>query len=262
VSYQYILFDVKDGVGTLTLNFQKGLNALMPDLLAEVAFVLETVRKDKSILVLVITGSGKCFSAGGNIQRMKMKLNEEEPPPAARDRIKKFQDIVLSMRNLEQPIIGSINGPAVGAGCSLALACDLRIASEKAKFGLPHVKLGITTDGGAMYFLPYLVGTARALELLLSGDLIKAEEAERIGLVNRVVPHEELQMATTKWATQISKVAPYAMRIIKNTVYKSLEMDLATELELEAFALPVCLKTDDHKEGVTAFIEKRKPKFT
>jgi 2-(1,2-epoxy-1,2-dihydrophenyl)acetyl-CoA isomerase len=259
MQYNNILFDVSQKVGTLTLNDPDRFNALNQDMLAEVAHVVESIRRNTDIRVLVVTGSGKAFSAGGDIRRMEKRF--DEPPPMARNRIRNFQSLILSLRELQQPVIASINGPAVGAGCSLALACDLRIASQNAKFGLPYAKLGITTDGGGAHLLTRLVGTARALELLFSGEIIDADRAERIGLVNRVVPHQGLSQASGEWAHRLSGGPPYAMGVTKSIVYKSFDIDLGTELDLEAYAVPVCLQSEDHREGVKAFIDKREPKF-
>jgi enoyl-CoA hydratase/carnithine racemase len=260
MAYQNIRFKVVGDVGILTLHDPERLNALNQDMLNEIHQVLGEIRSQSPIRALVLTGAGRAFSAGGDIRLMERRF--EESPPAARNRIRNFHSVILSFRNLDIPVIGSINGAAIGAGCSLALACDLRIASVKAKFGIPHAKLGIPPDGGGTHLLTRLVGTARALELLLSGDTIDAERAKEIGLVNRLVAQEELEKASTEWATQLSKGPPYAMQIIKSTVYKCFEMSLATELDVEALAVPVCLSSEDHREGVKAFLEKRSPHFT
>lgn len=260
MEYRNILFSVSGKVGIVTLNDPEHYNALNQDMLAEIAHAVEEVRRDSNIRVLVVTGSGKAFSSGGDIRRMEKRF--DEPPLMARNRIRNFQSLILSLRNLQEPVVASLNGPAVGAGCSLALACDLRIASQKAKLGLPYVKLGLTTDGGGAHLLTRLVGTARALELLLSGEIIDAKRAEQIGLVNRVVSDEGLSEASMEWAQRLSEGPPYAMGITKSIVYKSFEIDLGTELELEAFAVPVCLQSEDHREGVKAFIDKRDPEFS
>lgn len=259
MGFQQIQMVTEEGVGVLTLNDPDRLNALNQDMLAEIHHVLGEVRTKDEVKVLVITGAGRAFSAGGDIRRMAQRF--DEPPPQARERIRNFHAAILSIRDLEKPVIASVNGPAVGAGCSLALACDIRMASEKARFGLTHVRLGLSPDGGGMYFLPRLVGAARALELLLTGDLIDATRAEAVGLVNRVVPHGELQEATMSLARRMAKGPSLAMGIIKSTMYRALGMDLGEELELEALSVLVCLKSEDHKEGVSAFMEERAPSF-
>lgn len=250
---------VDEGVGVLTLNDPERLNALNQGMLGEIHKVVQEVRTGDGVKVLVITGAGRAFSAGGDIRRMEERF--EESPPDARERIRNFHAAVLSLRNLEKPVIASVNGAAVGAGCSLALACDLRIASERARFGLTHVKLGLTPDGGGMYFLPRLVGPSRALELLLTGEIVDARLAEAMGLVNRVVSHDELHEATMALAQRLAKGPSLAMGMIKSTMYRGLGMDLAEELEVEALSVAVCLKSEDHREGVKAFIEGREPSF-
>jgi len=259
MEYKNILSSLVDKVAIITLHDPERLNSLNQDMLAEIGDVIESIRMGDDVRALVLTGSGRAFSAGGDVRRMQNRF--DEPPAAARNRIRPFHSLIMSLRNLDRPVIGSINGPAIGAGCSLALACDLRIASEKAKFAIPHVKLALNPDGGGMHMLTRLIGTARALELLLSGDIINADRAKEIGIVNRVVPHEELEKASLEWATRLSAGPPYAMQIIKSTVYKCFDIDLETELDMEAMAVPICLSTKDHREGVKAFLEKRNPTF-
>jgi 2-(1,2-epoxy-1,2-dihydrophenyl)acetyl-CoA isomerase len=162
---------------------------------------------------------------------------------------------------MDQPVIAAVNGHAVGAGCDLALACDIRIASDRAKFGAVYTTLGYVPDVGATYFFPRLVGVARACELIFTGDIIDAREAERIGLVNRVVPHYQLEEETKKLATRLAKGATLAIAMAKNAIYRGLNIDLATELDYEGYLASVSLHTEDLKEGLEAFIEKRKPNF-
>ena len=256
-----IIFKKEDGVATIMLNRPESLNALGGTMREDIIDAIQDVKGDKTIGALVITGAGRAFCAGGNIKEME-KMSLEVSLVDRRDFVRSISHrIITELRCLEKPVIASINGHAIGAGCNIALACDMRISSEKAKFGVSFINMGLVSDYGGLYFLPRLVGAAKALELYFTGDIIDANEAFRIGMVNQIVPPDELEKATYELAGKIAKKAPIALGMIKEILYKGLNMDLATELDMEANAQSICLKTEDHREGVRAFLEKRAPVF-
>ena len=256
-----IIFKKEDGIATITLNRPESLNALGGTMREDIIDAIQDVKSDKNIRVLVITGAGRAFCAGGNIkdmERMSLEIELVERREFVRSVSHK---IITEIRDLEKPVIACVNGHAIGAGCNIALACDMRVASEKAKFGVTFINVGLVSDYGGLYFLPRLVGMAKALELFLTGDVIDAKEAERIGMVNKAVPPEELEKYTYEMAEKLAKKAPIAIGMIKELMYKGLNMDLPAELDLEATAQCICLKTEDHREGVRALLEKREPVF-
>jgi 2-(1,2-epoxy-1,2-dihydrophenyl)acetyl-CoA isomerase len=210
---------------------------------------------------MVITGSGKGFCAGGDVKAMnEAKEGKRERPliekvAPGRDRT------LLAMRDAPQPIIAAVNGAAAGAGMNLALGCDIRIASTAAKFSQAFVKRGLHPDWGGTYFLPRVIGMARAAELIFTGDVIDAAEALRLGIVSRVVAPEELMPAVTELARRIAAGPPMAIRLAKGSLYANAEQDLKTALERETFAQNICFETEDASEGIRAFVEKRAPNF-
>jgi len=256
-----IIFKKEDRIATITLNRPESLNALGGTMREDIIDAIQDVKSDKNIRVLVITGAGRAFCAGGNVkdmERMSLEIELVERREFVRSVSHK---IITEIRGLEKPVIACVNGHAIGAGCNIALACDMRVASEKAKFGVTFINVGLVSDYGGLYFLPRLVGMAKALELFLTGDVIDAKEAERIGMVNKAVPPEELEKYTYEMAEKLAKKAPIAIGMIKELMYKGLNMDLPAELDLEATAQCICLKTEDHREGVKALLEKREPVF-
>ena len=261
MSYNDIIFKKEGAIATIMLNRPDSMNALGGTMREDIVDAIQVVKKDKDIRVLILTGSGKAFCAGGNIKEME-RMSLEVSLLDRRELIRNLaHKIITEIRGLEKPVIGCLNGHAIGAGCNIALACDLRIASEKAKIGVSFINVGLVSDYGGLYFLPRLVGTAKALELYFTGDIIDAKEAERIGIINMAVPHDELEKYTYELASKIAKKAPVALGMIKEIMYKGLNMDLATELDLEANAQSICLKTEDHREGVRALLEKREQVF-
>ena len=211
------------------------------------------------VRVVVLTGAGKAFCAGGDMKRMETGTGLT--PPEQRDEIRTNHRIVKTIHEMEKPVIASVNGVAVGAGCDLVLACDMRIASEKARFGEVFANVGLVPDAGGTYFLPRLIGSAKAMELILTGRIIDAREADRIGLVNRVVPHDDLKKETMAFAEKLAQGPPLAMGMAKTAIYRGMQMDLASELEYEAYAQSILMETEDYQEGVKAFSEKRLPNY-
>lgn len=253
-----ILFENQQGIGLLTINRPKVLNALNQETMAELKDVVERIAGDPDIAVVIITGNGdKSFVAGADISQMQHMSALE-----GRNWGKFSQGVFNRIENLPQPVIAAVNGYALGGGCELAMCCDIRIASEKAKFGQPEVLLGVVPGFAGTQRLPRLVGKGRAKELLFTGDQIDAQEAWRIGLVNKVVPAEQLMDAAREMALKIMSRGPVAVRLSKAAVNEGLDTDLETGVAYEAEVFGLCFATTDQKEGMQAFIEKRKAQFT
>ena len=256
-----ILLSKEDAIVILTLNRTDKLNALTIDMVDRLPGIVEDIRMDDSLKVLIITGAGRSFCAGADVGRMGSGY-------FSRDRVKTRREVTsppgyqyLALSQLEKPTIAAINGIAVGAGISIALACDIRIASEQARFTAAWVKRGLIPDAGATYFLPRLLGISKALELMFTGDVVDAAEAERIGLVNRVVPHDDLMTVTRELARKIAEGPSVAIELMKRVAYMGLVQDLETQFNFESYAQRVCTRTEDHKEGIEAFMQKRQPQF-
>jgi 2-(1,2-epoxy-1,2-dihydrophenyl)acetyl-CoA isomerase len=250
-----ILFHKQDGIARITLNMPEKRNALPLDVRLTLLEMLKQARDDDDIRTVVLTGSGKAFCAGGDISTM-----EGVTSVAWRKRLKKGQLLVRTMYEMEKPIIAAVNGVAAGAGVSLALASDFIIASEKAKFILSFIKIGITPDWGQTYFLPLRIGVIRAKELMMTGDPIDAAEAERIGMINRVVPQENFEQEVSALAKRLAQGPSQAYAMIKLSLNR-FPMSLESALELESAMVGVCNTSQDADEGRRAFLEKRQPVF-
>lgn len=254
-----VLFEKSDSVAVLTLNRPEKLNAFAGYMREEILDAVEAAGADPEVRVLVITGAGKAFCAGGDANELAAGSNVK--PAAATTERHTMSKIVLAISLMEKPVIASVNGVAAGGGCNLALACDIRIASDRAKFGEAFTKRGVHPDWGGIYLLPRAVGYAKAAELIFSGDLVDAQEALRIGLVNRVVPHDSLWTETQELAKRIAGNAPLPIALAKRGLRRFYDMDLAQAVDYEAFALSICGASEDMKEGFKAFLEKRPPEF-
>ena len=249
------------GVGTITLKRPEKLNALSRQLEDELREATAQVATDGAVRVLVLTGAGRAFSAGGDVSGMGPGGGWDLPTAERRARFQALHQVAMRLQTMPQPTIAMVNGVAAGAGCNLALACDVRIAAAGARFGLAFVRVGLGDDMGGAWLLPRLVGVGQALELFLSGDLIDAEEALRIGMVNRVVPAENLHDETYALATRLAQGPPRAQALIKETVYRGLGMGLQELLDFEAERQSEQMSHPEHEEGVSAFLEKRQPRF-
>lgn len=257
MDYETILYGLDEGVLTITLNRPDVLNAFNRKMTDEIQDALKKAERDSTVRCIVFIGAGRAFSSGEDLKARTAEGNSDFGS-TLRDR---YNPIVLKMRNIEKPVLGSINGVAAGAGCSLALACDMRIASEKARFIEVFVRVGLVPDSGSTFFLPRLVGLGKALEMAFLGDEVGAEEALRLGLVNRVVPPEELESATRELALRLAKGPTKAIGLAKRAMNRALHMDLEQILDYEVYAQETAGASSDHKEGLAAFSEKRPPNF-
>jgi 2-(1,2-epoxy-1,2-dihydrophenyl)acetyl-CoA isomerase len=251
-------FEVADGVATITLDRPDALNALTVPLKTELLAAFRAVARDPGVRAVILTGAGRAFCAG---QDLKERLAPDAAPLAVELR-ERYNPIIAAMRGLDQPIVGAINGVAAGAGASLAFACDIRIAAEGASFVLAFGRLGLVPDSGATWLLPRLVGPSKAAELALLGESLSAVDAERFGLVARVVPAEALGAEARAVAARLAGLAPAALALTKRGLERSWSLDLDAALEDEAYRQGVAGATADHAEGLAAFLEKRLPRFT
>ena len=257
MTYANLLINVADGIAQVMINRPKALNALNSETIAELQQAFFALEQDALVEVIILTGSGnKSFVAGADISQM-----QEMNPLEAREFAKRGQEALKTIENLSKPVIAAVNGFALGGGCELAMACDIRLASDNAKFGQPEVNLGVIPGFAGTQRLSRLIGKGRAKELVYTGDTIDATEAFRIGLVNKVVAQGQLLEATRKMAAKIASKGPVAVRLSKEAIDKGLEMDLdkASAYEAELFAL--CFASADQKEGMLAFLEKRPADF-
>jgi len=259
---ELVQLQVVDRIATLTLNRPEKLNAFKDDMREALVPALDRVAADPEARVLVITGAGRAFSAGGDIQHMvdlksRGATYEEFLPMLDAGRM-----AARRLAALEIPTVAALNGPAAGGGLNLALACDLRIASDRATLGETFVKLGLHIDWGGAYHLPRLVGVAKALELCWLAEMIDAQEALRVGLVNRVVPHERFADEVRMWATRLASGPQTSIRLTKRTLTASLQRSLGECLEAEIEAQRICWESPDVAEGTRAFVEKRPARFT
>lgn len=261
-----LLFEKRSGIATLTLNRPAARNALTTAMFLEMERILIEIEADDGVRAVVLTGSGRGFCAGADL---KVAPKEDGGPTQAPsfpgdrggDILDRGNRCILRLQRLPKPTLGSINGDAVGIGCSLALATDLRIASDSARFGVIFSRIGLGPDGGASYFLRDLVGTAKALELMLLGDLVVAPEALRIGLVNWVVAQDELESATSELAERLAHGPTLAHGFAKAAVYQGASLSLESVLDLESRNQRLAARSRDAKEGIKAFVAGRKPEF-
>jgi len=261
-----LIFRREDGIGIITLNRPEKRNAITTPMYEDLRNILEEVRKRDEIKVVVVTGSGTAFCAGSDAEtRLLPRVAADHFVRLERTRAELLEPVMLylapSFYNLGKPSIAAINGVAAGAGLSIALLCDIRIASERARFGAGWVKIGLTPDLGATFLLPRIIGIDRALKLFYTGEFVDAEEAERIGLVTQVVPHEELMRVTKELATKIAEGPSVAIELTKRAVYRGVVNDFMSQLYFENYAQDICFATDDFREGVKSFQQKRQPAF-
>lgn len=254
MAYENILYKAEDGIATVTINRPKALNALNQATVTELKDVIEKISADKAIRVVIITGAGeKSFVAGADITEMATKNAAE-----GREWGQFGQGVFTEIENMPQPVIAAINGFALGGGCELSCACDIRLAAENAKFGQPEVGLGITPGFGGTQRLTRVVGRGYAKQIIYTADMITAEKAKEIGLVNEVYPKEELMPKAIELAKKIASNAPVAVQLSKAAINRGINCDVVTGVAYEAEVFGLCFSTADQKEGMDAFVNKRK----
>jgi enoyl-CoA hydratase/carnithine racemase len=252
-------YDVDDGIATITLNRPQRKNAFTLEMIDAWADALREAQSDPTVRVVIVTGAGDAFCAGVDLS----VLGQIEDVALARKRMltDHIYQVIAAVRDLDKPYLAAINGVAVGAGLDMALMADLRFASSTARMAETYIAVGLVPGDGGCYFLPRLVGPAKALELLLSGDFVDAAEALRIGMVNRVVPAAELRAASLGFAAKLRDLSPVALAMTKRAVYQCASMSLEASLDLISSHMAVVQTTDDYREAQAAFREKRKPTF-
>jgi 2-(1,2-epoxy-1,2-dihydrophenyl)acetyl-CoA isomerase len=256
-AYKFLLYKNEGGVATITLNRPDVYNALNDEITFELQDAFKAVAKDDTVRVVVLTGAGKAFCSGQDL-----KSSGGETKRSFLDSLhKRYNPIVRGMRNLPKPVICRLNGVAAGAGCSIALACDMIIASEEATLIEVFINIGLVPDSGSSYFLPRLVGMAKAFELCALGSKVKAKEAESIGLINKAVAADQLDASVKELTDHLAKAPTKAIGLIKKMLNKSATSTLDDMLDYEAYCQEIAGSSSDYKEGVTAFLEKRKPDF-
>ena len=251
-------YEVSQAIATITLDRPDARNALDATLKRELLAAIRAAGRDRAVRVVVLTGAGSAFCAGQDLR----ETADPGAPPLSTVLRETYNPLILAMRRLDKPIVAAVNGVAAGAGMALALACDLRIAADSASFVLAFGRVGLVPDSGTTWFLPRLVGPARAAELALVGDPVSATNAERWGLVNRVVPATELQTEARALALRLAAGAPRALALTKRALNRSFDAGLEAQLEDEASLQGIAGRTADHREGVAAFLAKRPPRFT
>ena len=256
MAYQFLTYEVKEGVATVTLNRPDVYNALNDEITFELQDVLKACAKDVAVRVVVLTGAGKAFCSGQDL-----KASGGQKRSFLDSLHKRYNPIIRAMRTLPKPILCRLNGVAAGAGCSLALASDMIIASEEATLIEVFINIGLVPDSGSSYFLPRLVGMSKAFELCTMGNKVKAQEALQLGLVTKVVSADQLDAAVKEYTDYFAKAPTKAIGIIKKMLNKAATADLDNMLDYEAYCQETAGSTYDHQEGVKAFLEKRKPIF-
>lgn len=265
MEYEDMLFEKEDGIATLTLNRPEKMNAFSPAMRVGILRAISDFAADDNVKVLIITGAGRAFCSGADVGGFVFKAPasawfEVGRGEGSRSYLTGFHLGPL-IRGLDKPTIAAINGSAVGGGFGFAMSCDIRIASDKARLAAGYVRMGLAVEWGISYVLPRLVGSSRALEILLSGDFISAVEAEQLGLVSKVVPPDKLIGAARQLAGKLAAGPSFAIRQIKRAVQRALDTDYRSQIEYEAYVQSMCFQTEDHKEAAAAFLEKREPKF-
>ncbi len=256
MALETIIFEKRENIAYITFNRPEVLNAISTQLLTDLRQAIDEIERDKEIRVVIITGAGRAFMAGADISQLA-KMN----PLEVNEWNHRIIEYFGALEKLKQPVIAAINGFALGGGLEVALCCDIRITAENAKLGQPEVSLGIIPGGGGTPRLPRTVGRAKAMEMLLTGDMIDAQEAYRIGLVNKVVPEGEALKAAEEMAARILKRGPLATMLVKDAVVIGKDLPLDAAIEYAHKNLTLCFASEDTKEGLSAFLEKRPPKW-
>ena len=256
-----ILLEKREGIAVITLNRPEQFNSFTTNMYREFPRIVDQLKRDDQVRVIILTGAGKGFCAGSDVSDRLGKRLEKGGEESRFENLRQVGAMAIDIADLDKPLIGAINGAAVGAGLSLSLLCDIRLASEKARFGAVWLSVGLVPDVGATYSLPRIVGREKALELMLSREVIDAREALKIGLVSKVLTPDQLMKDAMELATKIASGPAVAIELTKRGLQRSLDNDLKTQLDYETYAQNICRQTEDHREGIRAFVEKRKPVF-
>jgi len=257
-----VLYERDAGVATITLNRLDKLNTFNAEMHEELHDTLDSAASDDEVRCVVLRGEGRGFSAGADLRSEDLSREDGEAPDLGAYLRRSFSQTISKISGMDKLVLASLHGPVYGAGMGLALACDLRLAARSASFSVAFIKIGLMPDAGVSFFLPRVVGLGRAMEMSMPGDAVDAGEAQRIGLVNRVVPDEKLGEETKALAGRLAAMPTVALARIKHSLDASFEGDLASALEAEAKGQAACGYTRDHAEGLAAFFEKRAPNFT
>jgi 2-(1,2-epoxy-1,2-dihydrophenyl)acetyl-CoA isomerase len=265
MSAKELLIERKKPVCTVRFNRPEKMNSVYPVLMDKLVEALFSIDGEDNIRAVIISGTGGAFCSGIDLKMASQRVKENDPLLSSYSEMIPGQNkaswIAHIIRNMKKPVIAAINGPAIGIGLTIALACDLRIASDEARLGAPFTSVGLVPELGSTYTLPRLIGIARACELVFTGKILDAAEAKEIGLLNHVVPLAELESFCLELAHKISEQPPLSIQIAKRALYQGLDSTLESQLKFEALALGVCARTEDHAEGIRAFLERRKPFF-
>lgn len=260
MEYKDIVYSKEAAVATITLNRPEKLNSFSPEMISSIERALADAASDDEVKVLVLTGAGQAFSSGGDVGAMADQSARQQTE-GTRDAVTEGAPLYRLVHHFPKPTVAQVNGVCAGGGIEIALACDIRIASDRARFSEAFIRRGLIPMGSGTFVLPRLVGLDRACMLIWTGDMVGAAEAERIGLVSKVVPHEELRDATRELAGKLAKAAPLAVRAAKEAIYRGLGTGLDTALDWAVAQDRELAKTEDHREGSRAFVEKREPVF-
>jgi len=258
--FQHLLVKQDGGALTITMNRPEVLNAFNDLMLAELTEVVETAAQDEAVRCVVLTGAGRAFGSGQDLHSL-VEGRSSGAVGSVSEHLQKYHRVVYAIREMPKPVIAAVRGVAAGISCNIALACDLRIVSDDARFIEAFARIGLVPDGGGGYFLPRLVGVGKALELSMLADEVSGPEAERIGLVNTCVPLEEFEEATRALANRLANGPTRAYALIKKLIYTSAESDLQTSMRLEGELQDMAFETEDHQNAVVAFLQKRKPEY-
>lgn len=260
-TYETILYEKSQGIATITLNRPDVLNAVNEKMGRELLDALRSAERDPEIHCLIMTGAGRAFCAGEDIQTLRKDYEQGVNPKLGERLLTKYNPIIKLIRKMEKPVIAAVNGPAAGAGAGIAYSCDIRVASDTAKFIQAFIRVGLAPDSGTSFFLPRLVGFSKALELSLTGDELTSKDAEQLGVVMKVVPSDQLMSTAKELAFKLAAGPTKAIGLTKRALNKSVSAGLETVLQYESYLQEVAGATEDHIEAVKAFFEKRKPVF-
>ena len=260
--FQHLLIQEDSHVLKIIMNRPEVFNAFNDTMLDELGEVLEAASKDEAVRCVILTGAGRAFGSGQDLRSFaSISASGGNAPIKVSVHLHKYHRIVYAIRTMPKPVVAAVHGVAAGASCNIALACDMRIAADNARFIEAFARIGLVPDAGGCFFLPRLVGVGKAMELAMLADEVSGQEAERLGLANRCVPLNEFEEVTTAFAQRLAAGPTHAYALIKELMYKSLESDLETTLKFEGELQDIAINSADHREGVSAFLEKRPPRY-